>query len=142
MLKTWIASAAAVLAALFLLGSIGTAEAGKRGGWNGGGGKFSGARVHIGPKFYGGAKFYGGRKFYAGPKFHGGPKFYGGKFRHGHKFARHHKYRFVGVPLAYYGYSTYAYSDNCYWLRRKAVHTGSNYWWDRYYACLDGYDAY
>jgi hypothetical protein len=144
MLKTWIAPAAAALGVLLFVGSVDTAEAGRRGGWSGGGGKFSGARVHIGPKFYGGAKFYGGPKFYGGSKFSGGPKFYGGgKHHHRHKFARHHKYRFVGVPLAYYGYSNYAYLDNsCYWLRRRALDTGSSYWWNRYYACIDGYDAY
>ena len=75
-----------------------------------------------------------------GSKYAGGPKFYGK--HHGYKFARHHRYRFVGVPLAYYGYSTYAYSDGCHWLRRRALDTGSSYWWNRYYACIDGYDAY
>jgi hypothetical protein len=108
---------------------VGTAEAYK---WGGGGGKFYGGKAYAG-KFYGGPKFYGGTKFY------GGPKVYGGKF-YGNKFAHHHRHRFigVGVPLAY-GYGYYAYSGgSCYWLRRRAIDTGNSYWWDRYYACLDG----
>ena len=43
----------------------------------------------------------------------------------------------VGVPLAAYG--AYYYTGTCDWLRRKAYITGSGYWLDRYYACLDGY---
>jgi hypothetical protein len=137
-LKTWMAPAAAVLAVLLLVGSVGTAEAYKQGGgWNGGG-KFYGGKMG-GPKFYGGTKFYGGPKVYAGPKVYSGANVYGGKIHHGHKFARHHRYRFVGVPLAYYGYSNYAYADNsCYWLRRRALDSGSSYWWNRYYACIEG----
>jgi hypothetical protein len=146
MLKTWIAPAAAALGVLLLVGSVDTAEAGRRGGWSGGGGaKFYGARMHSGPKVSGGAKWQGAPRIYAGPKHSGGYKYSGGYKKHGgkHKFGRHHKYRFVGVPLAYYGYSNYAYLDNsCYWLRHRALDTGNSYWWDRYYACLDGYDAY
>jgi hypothetical protein len=41
------------------------------------------------------------------------------------------------VPLAAYG--AYYYTGTCDWLRRKAYITGSGYWLDRYYACLDGY---
>jgi hypothetical protein len=129
MLKTWMAPAAAAFAVLLLAGSVDTAEAYK---WGGGGGKYYGGKVYGG-KFYGGPKFYGGTKFYGGPKVYGG-KFYGNKFAH-----FHHRHRFigVGVPLAY-GYGYYAYSNSCYWLRRRAIDTGNPYWWDRYYACLDG----
>lgn len=44
-------------------------------------------------------------------------------------------YRYVyrtGPVLPYY--STYVY-DDCSWLRRRALATGSRYWWRRYYAC-------
>jgi hypothetical protein len=51
-------------------------------------------------------------------------------FRH-HRFHRH---RFV-VVSAY----PYYYADGCYWLKRRALYTGSRYWWNRYYACLSGY---
>ena len=30
-----------------------------------------------------------------------------------------------------------AIGDDCRWLRRRAQATGSRYWWDRYYACID-----
>jgi hypothetical protein len=39
----------------------------------------------------------------------------------------------------YYGYSGY---DGCGWLYRNAIRTGDQYWWDRYYACRDGYYDY
>ena len=31
------------------------------------------------------------------------------------------------------------YGSGCEWLRRRAAYTGSGYWWDRYYACVNGY---
>jgi hypothetical protein len=40
----------------------------------------------------------------------------------------------VGVPIIYGGY--YYYYGDCGWLRRRALATGSLYWWDRYYACV------
>jgi hypothetical protein len=59
---------------------------------------------------------------------------------HSRRHARHFRRGvIVGAPLAY-GY--YAYSDSCYWLRRRALETGSSYWWNRYYDCLEGYDYY
>ncbi len=36
-----------------------------------------------------------------------------------------------GVPGIYGG----SPSGNCAWLRRRAVETGSNYWWNRYRRC-------
>lgn len=44
---------------------------------------------------------------------------------------RHHR-RFVGVY-------PYTYGDGCYWLKRRAIYTGSSYWWRRFYACRHGY---
>ena len=81
MLKTWMAPAAAVLAVLLLVGSVGTAEADRSsGGWNGGG-KFAGGKdvATEGPQILRRAKVYAGPKFYGGNKFYGGPKIYGGK---------------------------------------------------------------
>ena len=28
-----------------------------------------------------------------------------------------------------------SYGNDCYWLKRKAINTGSRYWWSRYNAC-------
>jgi hypothetical protein len=53
-------------------------------------------------------------------------------FRHHHGFHRH-RFGFVGVYPYYYG------GDGCYWLRRRAIVTGSHYWWRRYHACRYGY---
>jgi hypothetical protein len=50
-------------------------------------------------------------------------------FRHHHRF--HHRRLFVGDYA-------YGYGDDCYWLRRRALYTGSPYWWRRYYACRYG----
>jgi hypothetical protein len=44
----------------------------------------------------------------------------------------------VGVPIIYGVY--YYYYGDCDWLRRRALATGSGYWWDRYYACV--YNGY
>jgi hypothetical protein len=66
----------------------------------------------------------------------GGPGYIhsGHRHRHPHRFHRH---RFiVAAPLVY---GAYYYGDGCYWLWRNAQETGSPYWWNRYYACLDGY---
>jgi hypothetical protein len=150
MLKSWMVSAAAAFAVLLLVGSVDTADAGKRGG----GPNFSGGGWTPKPNFSGGQwrpkpNFSGGQ-WKPKPNFSGGqwkpkPNFYSGGWKPGykHKYGRYHKYRYVGIPLAYYGYSNYDYYDNsCYWLRRRALDSGSSYWWNRYYACVDGYGPY
>ena len=66
-------------------------------------------------------------------------RFYGG----GHHRFHHHRFRhrhvFIGAPLVY---GAYYYGEGCDWLRRKALYTGSSYWWNRYNACLYGYGYY
>jgi len=47
-------------------------------------------------------------------------------------FRHHRRFAFVGVY-------PYTYGDGCYWLKRRAVYTGSSYWWRRYSACRHGY---
>jgi hypothetical protein len=59
------------------------------------------------------------------------------RFAHRRNF--HHRRVFVGAPFLYGGYNAYGYGDQCYWLRRRALYTGSPYWWNRYYACINGY---
>jgi len=39
----------------------------------------------------------------------------------------------------FYGAYGYSYIDDCYWLKRQALFTGSPYWWERYEACRYGY---
>ena len=42
----------------------------------------------------------------------------------------------MGWWPGYYG--SYGYGG-CAWLRSQAVITGSPYWWDRYYSCVNYY---
>lgn len=133
MLKSGLALAASALALLLISSVLDAAEA----QYNRSGGARSGARVLHGG---GHARNFSGRAF-SGPRVYSGPAFGGhrhaGRHVHRHRFGR----RFgpgivVGVPLAAYG--AYAYSASCDWLHRKAVITGSPYWWYRFEACLDG----
>jgi len=41
----------------------------------------------------------------------------------------------VGYGAYYYGDG--GYSEGCGWLRRRALATGSRYWWARYEDCVD-----
>jgi hypothetical protein len=52
------------------------------------------------------------------------------------KHRRHHRVFIGGLAYAapYYVYANY---DSCYWLKRRALYTGSGYWWSRYYECLE-----
>jgi hypothetical protein len=50
--------------------------------------------------------------------------------RHGH---------FVGGVWVWDYYPGYYAYDDCYYLRRQAIITGSPYWWNRYYACTGSY---
>jgi hypothetical protein len=58
---------------------------------------------------------------------------FGGGGSYGH---RHHHHRFIYLGAPYYYGDYYSYGDGCYWLRRRALYTGSRYWWTRYYACI------
>jgi hypothetical protein len=54
-----------------------------------------------------------------------------------------HVHIHLGVPLGvggaygYYGYG-HGYGPSCYWLKKKAIHTGSAYWWKKYQQCKYG----
>ncbi len=78
---------------------------------------------------------------------HGGVRHFSGVRRHGiyggHGFRRHgfygggfrrHHYR----PRIYIAPS-YGYYNSCRWLKRKALYTGSHYWWRRYQHCRRGW---
>jgi hypothetical protein len=61
----------------------------------------------------------------------------------GFRDGRHHRDGrvgvFIGSGFGYdgYGYDGYYYDDDysCAWLYRRAVYTGSSYWWRRYRDC-------
>jgi hypothetical protein len=114
MTRKMLALGSAALAALMLTAGMSTADA--RGGHHGGHHGYSGRHGYTGPRSF-------------GPR-HSGPRFYG----RGHH--RHHGRGFIiGAPFVYGGYSYYGYGG-CEWLRRRAIATGSPYYWDRYYACI------
>lgn len=103
--------------------------------FRGGGG--GGGRAIVGGGF-GGQKFSGSRSFNGrSGNWNGG----GGGRHHG----RHNNRRFYGGGYGYYPYygasyySDYGYGSDCGWLRRRAVNTGSSYWWRRYEQCVSDY---
>jgi len=119
LIKKKTALLASLLAAATISLAAGAAQARHGGGsWGGGGG----GHWHGGGGQWGGMAgrshaFSGGRPF----------------FRHHHRHARF----FAFAP--YYSDYGYAYGDGCYWLKRRALYTGSRYWWNRYYGCVNGY---
>jgi hypothetical protein len=61
-------------------------------------------------------------------------------------FKKHHHHGFrvvIGAPLVYggygYGYRAYHGGRPCAWMYRRAVNTGSSYWWKRFHQCRYGY---
>jgi hypothetical protein len=126
MRKTWLALAGTALALVLVAGTFDTAQAGRRGGFHFGGGKFvGGGRPFV-------ARPFAGPRLYAGPRFYKGAHWaYHRPFKHRRHFRRH---IFVGVPFAYGAYY-YGYGS-CRWLRIRALETGSRYWWARYYDCI------
>ena len=64
--------------------------------------------------------------------YQGGPHMFAGSH---HSFPFHHHRPVVGFYPYYYSY----YYDDCSWLRRRALYTGSPYWWQRYETCRYGY---
>lgn len=54
-----------------------------------------------------------------------------------------------GYGKVYFGKHVHVtfYGNSCYWLKKKALRAEyrgnwykAQYWWDRYYACINGYD--
>jgi hypothetical protein len=93
---------------------------------------------HGGQRFGGGFKDrgggFGGYRPRGGMNFSGRPHGYGYGYGRGH-FRNRGFYGFGGFPYyAYYGGYGYGYSE-CGWLKRRAIVTGSPYWWQRYEAC-------
>jgi hypothetical protein len=103
----------------------------KFGGFRGGGRKFSRG---------GGARRFSHRGFRSFKGFSG--RKHAGKFRHRRHHGRKHRksrsFAIYGVPYVYGWYDGYS----CGWLHRRAIRTGSPYWWRRYYACRHGYYDY
>ena len=119
----------------------------RRGGGGGGGGGGKSFGGGGGKSFGGGGmgrSYAGGGSRMSHKSFGGhrmGNKNYNGhrSYHKGHAHRRHHRHnRFFVTGVPYYGYyydGYYGYDDDCNWLRRRAIRTGSSYWWNRYYAC-------
>lgn len=101
-----------------VIGPLGTFHA-RRGGLR----RFRGGGVR---RFRGGGirPFRGVRRFHRGRGF-------GRRF---HKRRRFRPHVYYGAPVYYY-----SYKRRCRWLKRRAIFTGSYYWWSRYRACRRGY---
>jgi len=151
------AIAVGVAAFLGLMGAISMAEAGrgggihissgtgfKGGGVHMGGSAFRGGSIHMGGGSMG--KFHtnqGGKYAYrgGGGKFHtnqGGKYAYrgwSGKYDHHPNYGHYRRYG----TYARYGLPLYSYGGGCGYLYRRAVATGSPYWWDRYRRCTGSY---
>ena len=123
MAKKLLAWAAGVCGLMLTSGVYQPAEA-KHGGHSGGSGYSSGKMSHSSYRV--GAPYV--KHAYSKPVFVKNAHV----FKHKHVF-RHHK-RIIVV-----GYNDYGYAGDCYWLKRKALYTGSGYWWSRYYACVQEY---
>ena len=129
-------------------GGGGRAFSGGGGGRSFGGGGGGGMRAFNGgsSRSFNRGSIGGGQSFNRGGSGRnwggGGGNWSGGKV-HRH---RHHSRRFYGGGYGYYPYYGAAYYDgyysgygDCSWLRRKAVRTGSSYWWSRYEQCISDY---
>jgi len=94
----------------------------------------------VGGFAMGGGHMGGGWGVHHGGDF--GPRFAAHEFHHGfdHNNFRHFHNRrfFVGNAFFFGGYPYYGYG-NCYWLKRRAIITGSPYWWSRYEDCVGYY---
>ena len=115
----FVAFVAVVAAALTLFATFDPAEARRGGGHR---------------SFSGGHRSFAVRSF-SGPRF---SSFSGA--RHIRVYPRHVRRGVIygGIPLVGYGTYRYYRGDGCYWLKQKAMITGSHYWWRRYWACRNG----
>jgi len=98
---------------------------------NGGGRHYDGGGRHYGGggggrHYDGGGRHYGGNG--GGRHYDGGGRHYGGGKHYGYGYG----YGWYGLPYGYYG-------GGCGGLYRKAIATGSPYWWNRYYQCTGYY---
>lgn len=106
-------------------------QAGRGGHGHGSGGGGSSFHGGGGPRFHGGPQF-GGPRYHrpGGPRFYGGPRFRGGFYPYAYGFGSYYPY--------YYSDSFAGDYADCAPLRRRAAATGKRYWWNRYYACIEG----
>jgi hypothetical protein len=138
--KTLVTLGATALAALFVASSSiePALAAHAHGSYSGGGG----VKSYSGGSYSGRRSSSGGThqfsRTYRSPSV-GSSKVYAYRSDPGHHHRHHFRGRgFVaGYPYVDDDYS--AYSDSCEWLHRRALASGSSYWWNRYYDCINDY---
>ena len=141
----WVTATVASIAALALSGAFEPVAAQK--GGHGGGGGGGGGGAAFGGGRAGGASVGGGGVAGGGSIHSGGRGLqrigawrlcqsrahqYGGDGGHVRHFRRGRAFGYA--PYGYYD-DTYAYGG-CRYYYRRAVATGSSYWWNRYYDCV------
>jgi hypothetical protein len=74
---------------------------------------------------------------WSGPREQSGPRAYGYRDGGAHRRAHRHRGR-VRIYGDYGYYPSYGYYGSCEYYRRRAISTGSRYWWQRYRECRRG----
>jgi hypothetical protein len=116
---------------------------GRRGGGFSGGRSFRGAGARVNVGNVGARRYVGGgvgRRVNVGNV---NRRYYGAGInrRYAYKNNYDYPYRRYGYRRFGWGlpYVTAGYAGGCGWLYRRAVSTGSSYWWNRYNACTGQY---
>jgi len=130
------ALAAATAGACALIAFVPDADARRGGGGFGGGGGFRGGGFH--------GSFARASSFHAAPAFRATSVLRPAPIYRAtvvHRPAIVHRpivHRSAIVHRRIYGAPIYvaSYGTGCAWLRRRAIETGSAYWWDRYHRCI------
>lgn len=136
-----ILTATGAAAALLLLSSTFTPTEAARGARGSPGGAPSGRSFSASPRSFSAPRAFAGPRA-IGPRVYSG-RTYAAPRAAPSRVTRSHRHRgFRGAPYIYaapfattYYYATRDYG--CDWLLRKARQTDSDYWWDRYEACVD-----
>lgn len=126
-------------------GGGGSGGGGGGGGGSGGGGGGKGGGAFSGGGGGGGSAGRGGGGGSLNRGGGGGGAWSGGGARSysrrgdGHRRGHRHRHGGVGVFVGpgYGYYDDYSYRGGCEWLHRRAIRTGSRYWWRRYRDCID-----
>jgi hypothetical protein len=101
---------------------------------NRGGGRDFGNRIRGDRRFSG--RDFDRQHFDRGGRRHAGRDHDGRHWKHRHR----HRDRFFFYGAPYWAYGVYA-GGGCHYLYRRAIATGSPYWWSRYHDCI-GYDYF
>ena len=65
-----------------------------------------------------------------------GPRISEGRRDHSGRRHSHRRHRHDGVSIGIYTDDSYGYYPSCEYYRRRAVATGSGYWWRRFRDCI------